>query len=129
MPRKPLDRDAKDGEGGSLPSNVMKLKAIAKAEGIDCGEAKKAPEYQAAIIAARMAREPCGNPEGKPAVEPEASAEAPPAEDIPAGFEEVENIVPGTRLHLGDGRSIEFKEKALVHADLAVTLRERGQAK
>jgi hypothetical protein len=54
--RSPLDRDAKDGPGGSLPGNVMKLKSIAKAEKIDCGEARTAPEYRAAIIAGRTAK-------------------------------------------------------------------------
>lgn len=52
-PRDPLDRDAKDGAGGSLPRNVPKLKALAKAENIDIGDARKADEIQAIILAAR----------------------------------------------------------------------------
>lgn len=48
-----FDRDGKDGPGGSLPSNVLKLKSIAKAENIDLGEAKKAAEIKALILAAR----------------------------------------------------------------------------
>ncbi len=41
----------------------------------------------------------------------------------------VENIRPGTTLHLGDGRRLAFGEKAEVTSDIAEFLRKRGQAK
>lgn len=41
---------------------------------------------------------------------------------------EVENILPGTTLHLGDGRRLKYGERAEVSEALAALLRERGQA-
>ena len=41
----------------------------------------------------------------------------------------ITNAVPGTVLHLGDGRKLRFGETAQVAADVAKFLRERGQAK
>lgn len=49
--------------------------------------------------------------------------------EAPAASSEVENIIPGTELHLGDGRKLQFGESAPVSAALAVFLRGRGQAK
>jgi hypothetical protein len=52
-----------------------------------------------------------------------------PAQAVrPDGLEEVENILPGTTLSLGDGRSIFHGERALVTPELGALLRERGQA-
>lgn len=50
--------DASDAEadGDELPNNVMKLKSIAKAEGIDIGDAKSAADIKAAIELAREAK-------------------------------------------------------------------------
>ena len=42
--------------GDELPSNVMKLKKIARDEGIDAGEAHTVAELQAAITAGRAAK-------------------------------------------------------------------------
>lgn len=42
---------------------------------------------------------------------------------------EIENCIPGTELHLGDGRKLAFGEKAVVDPGLAAFLRERGQVK
>ena len=42
---------------------------------------------------------------------------------------EVENIIPGTELSLGDGRSIAFGERALVNKPLADMLRANKQAR
>lgn len=56
----PLDRDASGAAGGSLPGNVMKLKKIARDEGIDVGDAKTVPTLQAAITAARTAKATAG---------------------------------------------------------------------
>jgi hypothetical protein len=117
MPRNPIDRDANGDPGGSLPKNVMKLKSIAKREGIDCGEAKTGPEFQAAIIAGRTAK-------AEPPVEGQDVLA-----DTPPGLEEIENIVKGSTLHLGDGRKIAFGESAPVGAELARALRDSGQAK
>lgn len=41
----------------------------------------------------------------------------------------IENCLPGTELHLGDGRVLAFGEIAEVSDDLAAFLRGRGQAK
>ena len=40
----------------------------------------------------------------------------------------VRNIIPGTTLHLGDGRKLAFEEMAVVESELAALLRESGQA-
>jgi hypothetical protein len=40
----------------------------------------------------------------------------------------VRNIVPGTTLHLGDGRKLAFGEEARVSPEQAQFMRERGQA-
>lgn len=50
-----FDRDGKNGPGGSLPNNLFKLQAIAKAEGIALGDARRVVDVQAAILAARSA--------------------------------------------------------------------------
>lgn len=44
-------------------------------------------------------------------------------------FETVENIVSGTKLHLGDGRRLAFGETALVKLEVAEFLRGRGQVR
>jgi hypothetical protein len=51
-----------------------------------------------------------------------------PAPVAPRNPRLVRNIVPGTELHLGDGRSLAFGEEAEAGEELAATLRERGQA-
>jgi hypothetical protein len=48
-----LDHDGDGEAGGSLPRNVMKLRAIAKKENIDLGDARKAAEIKAVILKAR----------------------------------------------------------------------------
>lgn len=50
------DDDADEGDEGALPRNVPKLRAIAKAEEIDLGEAATADDIIAAIDAARAAK-------------------------------------------------------------------------
>ncbi len=57
-------------------------------------------------------------------VEPVAPVE--PA--APAIDTTITNCLPGTRLHLGDGRVLEHGESAEVGEELATFLRERGQA-
>lgn len=59
---------------------------------------------------------------------PPAEAEpTPPAEPAPEGMVLVHNILPGTTLSLGDGRSIAHEEGAHVTPALAAFLRDRGQ--
>lgn len=55
----------------------------------------------------------------------EIASEAAPARPL----EEVENIIAGSDVTLHDGSHLLYGEKALVPADLAAFLRERGQAK
>lgn len=53
-----------------------------------------------------------------------------PAKVQPAKAEQtVTNSIKGTRLHLGDGRVLEYGESDEVPADLAELLIEQGQAK
>ncbi len=54
-----------------------------------------------------------------------AKAPKPKPQEVPV----VENIRPGTTLHLGDGRKLAFGEKAAVAHALADLLIERKQAK
>lgn len=54
-----------------------------------------------------------------------AKASKPKPQEVPV----VENICPGTTLHLGDGRKLAFGEKAAVSRALADLLIERKQAK
>lgn len=56
-----------------------------------------------------------------------AKAAAPAAVPPPHDDCEVENILLGTTLSLGDGRVLLFGEKAVVEPALADFLRERGQ--
>lgn len=51
---------------------------------------------------------------------------APPA---PTNNRNITNCLPGTQLHLGDGRVLEFGENAEVGEELAAFLRKRGQAR
>lgn len=46
----------------------------------------------------------------------------------PDSIDTVKNIIPGTTLHLGDGRRLAFGESAKVSPALAAFLLERGQA-
>lgn len=41
---------------------------------------------------------------------------------------EITNCLPGTQLHLEDGRKLAFGESAIVSVEEAAFLRERGQA-
>jgi hypothetical protein len=71
--------------------------------------------------------------EGADVAEAETAPAAEPASDepadIPAGMVEIENIIEGSALHLGDTRKLAFGERAIVGASLAETLREREQAR
>lgn len=52
----PPDNDGNGEGGGSLPSNPMQLKAIARAESIDVTGLTKGDELKAAILAGRKAK-------------------------------------------------------------------------
>jgi hypothetical protein len=54
---------------------------------------------------------------------------APRKAPVPVVRVPVENILPGTILHLGDGRRIGFGEQAMVGAGVAERLVERAQAR
>lgn len=54
--------------------------------------------------------------------------EAEPDESAPpSGYEEVENIKPGSDITLHDGAHLRFGERAIVPTGLAAIMRERGQ--
>lgn len=76
-----------------------------------------------AIAAADPAEQPADEPEP---VEPDDD-DGPDERVSFDGEHVVTNILPGTTLHLGDGRRLAFGESAGVSEELAVFLRERGQ--
>lgn len=76
-----------------------------------------------------MPRKPRQAPvERVPAAPAARIPEPPPAPPVAPDFT-VTNCLPGTQLHLGDGRVLAFGESAEVGETMAAFLRGRGQAR
>ena len=73
---------------------------------------------------ARRPNPPHRDANGKPGGSLPGNATAPDSKGV-----SIENTLPGTTLHLGDGRRLKYGESALVTPELAALLCKRGQAK